>query len=71
MEPARQRSAIPAIALSGFGSPADIEQSRSAGFAVHLTKPVDFRQLEAAIHQAAASATVETWSAGRDRSDGD
>ena len=37
---------IPAIALSGFGSSDDIEQSQSAGFAIHLTKPVDFRTLE-------------------------
>ena len=42
---------IPAIALSGFGSPADVEQSHSAGFAIHLTKPVDFRTLERAIEQ--------------------
>ena len=55
---------IPAIALSGFGSSADVELSHSAGFANHLTKPVDFRQLEAAIHQAAASATVETMVSG-------
>jgi signal transduction histidine kinase/ActR/RegA family two-component response regulator len=51
---------IPAIALSGFGSSADVELSHSAGFAIHLTKPVDFRQLEEAIRQVAASAVVET-----------
>ena len=32
------------IALSGFGSPEDIDQSRSAGFAEHLTKPVEIPQ---------------------------
>jgi signal transduction histidine kinase/ActR/RegA family two-component response regulator len=53
----RATRAIPAIALSGFGAPSDIEQSRSAGFAVHLTKPVDFRQLDEAIRRCAASAT--------------
>jgi CheY-like chemotaxis protein len=41
--------ALPGIALSGFGSSDDIEQSRSAGFALHLTKPVDFNRLEEAI----------------------
>ena len=51
---------IPAIALSGFGSSADVELSHSAGFAIHLTKPVDFRQLEKAIRQVAASAGVVT-----------
>jgi hypothetical protein len=43
---------VPGIALSGFGSSDDIELSRSAGFAVHLIKPVDFRSLEDAIEQA-------------------
>ena len=51
---------IPAIALSGFGSSADVELSHSAGFAIHLTKPVDFRQLEEAIRQVAASIGVGT-----------
>jgi CheY-like chemotaxis protein len=51
---------IPAIALSGFGSSADVELSHSAGFAIHLTKPVDFRQLDEAIRQVAASVAVET-----------
>ena len=50
---------VPGIALSGFGSSDDIEMSRSAGFAVHLTKPVDFRRLEEAIQQLAARDCVE------------
>jgi CheY-like chemotaxis protein len=50
----RASQTVPAIALSGFGSAADIEQSRAAGFALHLTKPVDFRQLDRAIQQVAA-----------------
>jgi PAS domain S-box-containing protein len=49
-------NSIPAIALSGFGAPADIEQTRSAGFAIHLTKPVDFRRLDEAIRKVAVSA---------------
>ena len=52
----RATRSIPAIALSGFGAPADIEQSRSAGFAVHLTKPVDFQRLDESIRQCAAAA---------------
>ena len=39
-----------AIALSGSGMDEDLRRSREAGFAVHLTKPVDFSTLEAAIH---------------------
>ena len=54
----RTRSAIPAIALSGFGSSADVELSHTAGFAIHLTKPVDFRQLEDAIRHVTKSASA-------------
>ena len=42
---------IPAIALSGFGSAQDIERSLSAGFLVHLTKPVNFEKLQDAIER--------------------
>ena len=52
--------ALPGIALSGFGSPEDVEQSRSAGFAIHLVKPIDFRRLEQAIGELVASAATET-----------
>jgi PAS domain S-box-containing protein len=40
---------VPAIALSGYGSEEDVERSRAAGFAVHLTKPVEPDRLLAAI----------------------
>jgi CheY-like chemotaxis protein len=39
------------IALSGFGTDTDVQRSRDAGFACHLTKPIDFRRLEEAIEQ--------------------
>ena len=32
----------PAIALTGYGMEEDIRRSREAGFAAHLTKPIDF-----------------------------
>ncbi len=44
---------VRAIALSGFGLDDDLRRSRAAGFAEHLTKPVDLRTLEAAIRRAA------------------
>jgi PAS domain S-box-containing protein len=44
----------PSIALSGYGSEEDIRRSLEAGFAAHLTKPVDIRTLEAAILTATA-----------------
>jgi PAS domain S-box-containing protein len=59
MNTIRSRRPIPGIALSGFGSAEDIEQSLAAGFALHLTKPVDFRRLERAIEQIAADAAAE------------
>jgi signal transduction histidine kinase/DNA-binding response OmpR family regulator len=40
-----KQSAIQGIALSGFGMEEDIRRSRDAGFAVHLTKPINFKNL--------------------------
>ena len=40
---------MPAIAVSGYGQESDIAESRSAGFAAHLTKPVLIDQLMRAI----------------------
>ncbi len=44
----------PAIALSGYGTPLDIEASKAAGFDLHLTKPVDVRQLLDAVQSLSA-----------------
>jgi hypothetical protein len=43
---------LPAIAVSGFGSPEDVRRSREAGFADHLVKPVPVDDLLAAIERA-------------------
>jgi CheY-like chemotaxis protein len=40
---------MPGIALSGYGQESDIQQSRAAGFAAHLTKPIDVDRLIAVI----------------------
>ena len=37
------------VALTGWGAPSDKERSSAAGFNQHLTKPVDFQQLLAAL----------------------
>lgn len=50
----RVRHVVTGIALSGFGRDKDIQRSREAGFVGHLTKPVDFRRLEAMIRQVAS-----------------
>jgi len=44
-----QGKAIRAIALSGYGQDQDIIQCRQAGFAAHLTKPINMEQLTRSI----------------------
>jgi signal transduction histidine kinase len=46
---------IPAIALSGFGMRQDVENSIAAGFACHLTKPVDWQELKQQIQKIAGA----------------
>ena len=50
------RGGVPGIAMSGFGAAEDLQLSREAGFFDHLTKPIDLKRLDAAIHRAAARA---------------
>jgi CheY-like chemotaxis protein len=45
---------LPAIAMSGYGSEEDVQASLEAGFAEHLTKPVDLTRLLAAVHSVTA-----------------
>jgi hypothetical protein len=47
----RQKSSIPAVALTGFGMDQDINRYKEAGFDAHLTKPVNFQKLEMIINQ--------------------
>jgi two-component system CheB/CheR fusion protein len=49
MEIVRARHEVSAIAMSGFGAPADLKRSIAAGFAIHLVKPFDPDELYAAI----------------------
>jgi PAS domain S-box-containing protein len=58
IETVRKNSTIPAIALSGFGMEEDVSQSESSGFDVHLTKPVNFHNLEAAIRKLTAHSNL-------------
>lgn len=46
------------IALTGYGQEQDIAQSRAAGFAAHLTKPVDVRSLDRALEEITAMPAV-------------
>jgi hypothetical protein len=42
--------ALPAIALSGFGLPKDVVNSKAAGFVAHFVKPVDLQKRHAVIN---------------------
>ncbi len=49
LEALRKTRDLPAIAISGFGMKADLDASRTAGFAEHFTKPLDWDRLQDAI----------------------
>ena len=55
MKELRQRYGLRGIALTGYGTQADIASSEAAGFVAHLTKPVGIATLEAAITDLRAS----------------
>jgi PAS domain S-box-containing protein len=46
---------LPGIAISGYGSEEDLQHSARAGFAEHLTKPIDLNRLESAIQRVTSS----------------
>jgi PAS domain S-box-containing protein len=56
MEKVRQIHNLPGIALSGYGTEADLAQSSEVGFSVHLTKPVDIDHLDREIQSLANGA---------------
>ena len=47
---------FPGIALSGYGQEEDIQRSREAGFAAHLTKPASREAIIEAVAAVAAKA---------------
>ena len=51
----RERSDIVAIAVTGFGMQADVDEAIASGFDAHVTKPIDLHKLEMAIIQAEQS----------------
>lgn len=60
----REKSAVPAIAMSGYGMEADLSRSRAAGFNEHLVKPVTAAALRAMLAQMSGTITAPPWSAG-------
>ena len=53
MHHAAEHHGLKGIALSGYGMTEDLERSKSAGFANHLTKPVDMQTLMEAVSEVA------------------
>lgn len=53
MSELRDLYALKGIAVTGSGHATDVERARVAGFSMHLTKPVSFVRLEAALEQVA------------------
>jgi signal transduction histidine kinase/CheY-like chemotaxis protein len=47
------RHQIPGIAISGFGMDSDVAKSKAAGFEEHLTKPIDFEELDTVLQRIA------------------
>ena len=54
MRSVKKERPLRGLALSGYGTDADVLASQEAGFSAHLTKPVDFDVLLAAIHRVGA-----------------
>lgn len=48
---AKRRQSLKAIALSGFGTEADVRRSLEAGFDCHVTKPVDLDALRSLLQE--------------------
>ena len=48
-EAARRENPVPAIAVTAWATAADRERAQSAGYQIHLAKPVDASQLVRAI----------------------
>jgi PAS domain S-box-containing protein len=51
MKALRDGQGLSGIALSGFGTEEDVAASQEAGFAAHLTKPVDWERLRSEIER--------------------
>ncbi len=56
--PAMGQNRMRAIAVSGFGREEDLQQTRSAGFELHLIKPITRAQLDDAISRVASAAAL-------------
>jgi signal transduction histidine kinase/ActR/RegA family two-component response regulator len=58
MRTIRRARPLKGVALSGYGTEADIHASEEAGFSAHLTKPIVFNDLLATIRQVSAGSAA-------------
>jgi CheY-like chemotaxis protein len=49
----KRKQPIKAVALTGFGTEADIRRSKEAGFDFHLVKPIDLHELQTVLNKVA------------------
>ncbi len=52
---AKRRQPLQGVALSGFGMEEDVHRSLEAGFNYHLTKPIDFHELQSLLARIASA----------------
>jgi CheY-like chemotaxis protein len=50
-----QKYGLRGVAISGYGMDEDLAQTERAGFFAHLTKPVNFQQVQAVLSQFAVT----------------
>jgi CheY-like chemotaxis protein len=50
-----QKYGLRGVAISGYGMEEDLTETKQAGFFAHLTKPVNFQQVQALLNQFAAT----------------
>jgi CheY-like chemotaxis protein len=53
------------VALTGYGTSADVDEARAAGFDEHITKPCDFDRLNQVLRQRRAAETRLITTPGR------
>jgi CheY-like chemotaxis protein len=46
-----QKHNLRGVAISGYGMEEDLAQAKQAGFFAHLTKPINFQQIQAVLNQ--------------------
>jgi PAS domain S-box-containing protein len=51
---------IPAVALTGFGRPEDIQRANDKGFYAHLTKPFDIQRLASLLQKVATTRAISS-----------